>query len=117
MSLKTLNLDEGLYHYLLDHSLREPEVLRALRDETALMAEANMQISPEQGQFMQLLIRLIGARRTLEVGVFTGYSTLAVALALPLSADIADGETVAITHVLHRPPSDSCNRRVSFESR
>jgi len=90
MSLKTLTLDERLYRYLLDHSLREPELLAALREETAALAEANMQISPEQGQFMAWLVRLTGARRCLEVGVFTGYSSLAVALALP-----ADGTLVA----------------------
>jgi predicted O-methyltransferase YrrM len=65
-------------------------VLRRLREETALHPDAEMQIAPEQGQFMALLVRLIGARRTLDVGVFTGYSSLVVALALP-----ADGEVVA----------------------
>lgn len=83
MSRKTLSLDDRLYDYLLRVSLREPEVMRRLREETAAHPEANMQIAPEQGQFMALLVRLLGARRTLEVGVFTGYSSLAVALALP----------------------------------
>jgi predicted O-methyltransferase YrrM len=83
MSNRTLNLDERLYHYLLNASLRENDVLRRLRAETAANPRAMMQISPEQGQFMQLLIQLSGARKTLEVGVFTGYSALAVALALP----------------------------------
>lgn len=90
MSRKTLTLDDRLYEYLLGVSLREPEVLRRLRKETASHAQANMQIAPEQGQFMALLVRLLGARRTLEVGVFTGYSSLAVALALP-----EDGQVVA----------------------
>lgn len=83
MSNQTLGLTADLYHYLLAHSLREDPVLTALRQETASHPMAQMQIAPEQGQFMALLVQLMGARRTLEVGVFTGYSTLAVALALP----------------------------------
>ena len=90
MSRKTLSLDDRLYDYLLGVSLREPDVMRRLREETAAHPEANMQIAPEQGQFMALLVQLLGARRTLEVGVFTGYSSLAVALALP-----DDGQVVA----------------------
>lgn len=91
MSSRTLNLDDGLYRYLQDNSLREPPLLRRLREETARMPMAVMQISPEQGQFMALLVRAIGARRCLEVGTFTGYSALACALALP-----PDGELVAL---------------------
>jgi caffeoyl-CoA O-methyltransferase len=72
-----------LYAYLLGASLREPPLLKRLREETARHPEARMQISPEQGQFMQLLVKLMDARRCIEVGVFTGYSSLAVALALP----------------------------------
>ena len=83
MGNRTLTLTDALYQYLLDVSLREPELLRRLREETAALPRASMQIAPEQGQFMALLVRLIGARKTLEVGVFTGYSSLAVALALP----------------------------------
>ncbi len=83
MSKGTLGLSAPLYEYLLRVSLREPDVLRRLREETATMARAGMQIAPDQGQFMALLVELIGARRTLEVGVFTGYSSLCVALALP----------------------------------
>ena len=90
MSSRTLGLDDRLYDYFLSHSLREPAILTRLRDETVKMAEGRMQISPEQGQFMALLVELTGARRTLEVGTFTGYSALAVALALP-----ADGRIVA----------------------
>jgi predicted O-methyltransferase YrrM len=82
MSDRTLNLDPRLYRYLLEHT-REPAALRELREATAGMPHAGMQISPEQGRFMALLARLMGARRTLEVGVFTGYSALSVALALP----------------------------------
>jgi len=83
MSTQTLALDDRLYHYLLSVSLREPEVLAQLRQETADHPMRTMQISPEQGQFMALLVRLMGATRALEIGVFTGYSSLAVALALP----------------------------------
>jgi predicted O-methyltransferase YrrM len=83
MSLKTLGLPEDLRDYLLRVGVREPEVLRRLRGETASLPEANMQIAPEQGAFMSLLAELVGARRCLELGTFTGYSALAVALVLP----------------------------------
>ncbi len=83
MNLGRLGLSEELYGYILSASLREADVLRRLREETAEMPLAVMQIAPEQGQFMALIVELIGAKRTLEVGVFTGYSSLAVALALP----------------------------------
>ena len=83
MLKKTLGLDEHLYNYFLSVSLREPDLLRQLREETTHLPNAIMQIAPEQGQFMALLIKLLGATKTLEVGVFTGYSSLCVALALP----------------------------------
>ena len=83
MTNRSISLTDSLYEYLLSVSLREPDVLRRLRDETAALPNARMQIAPEQGQFMALLVQLAGARRCLEVGVFTGYSSLAVALALP----------------------------------
>ena len=83
MSNRITPLDDALYDYLSSVSLREPGVLRRLREETAKMPQHNMQIGPEQGQFMALLIELTGARKCLEVGTFTGYSALAVALALP----------------------------------
>ena len=83
MSNRTIYLNDGLYDYLLGVSLREPDLLRRLRDETRPMPEADCQISPEQGQFMALLLRAMGARRVLEVGTFTGYSSLVMALALP----------------------------------
>lgn len=83
MSNQTLNLDDRLYRYLVDHSVHEPEVLTALRHETAQHPMAQMQIAPEQGQFMALLVQLLGVKKALEVGVFTGYSALRVALALP----------------------------------
>lgn len=90
MTNRSISLTDSLYDYLLSVSLREPELLRQLRAETAAYPQAQMQIAPEQGQFMALLARLMGARRCLEVGVFTGYSSLAVALALP-----DDGRIVA----------------------
>ena len=83
MSRQSLTLTDALYDYLLEASLREPPLLARLREETAALPRAVMQISPEQGQFMALLVELVGARRVLEVGTFTGYSALAVALAMP----------------------------------
>jgi predicted O-methyltransferase YrrM len=76
-------IDSAAIDYILENSVREPDILTRLRLETASHPNARFQIPPEQGQFFQLLIRMIGARRTLEVGVFTGYSSLAVALAMP----------------------------------
>jgi predicted O-methyltransferase YrrM len=98
MSNKTLNLNETLYQYILDHSIREHAAQTALRAATDAHPYAQMQISPEQGQFMAMLVKLLGARRTIEVGVFTGYSALTVALALPddgklLACDISDEYT------------------------
>ncbi len=90
MSNRTITIDDRLYEYLLGVSLREPGVLARLRAETMKLPRAGMQISPEQGQFMALLVKLMGARLVLEIGTFTGYSALAMALALP-----ADGRLVA----------------------
>lgn len=83
MSNRTIGLADELQAYLLDVSLREPELLAELRRETMAMPQASMQIAPEQGQFMALLVQLVGARRILEVGTFTGYSALVMALAQP----------------------------------
>jgi len=77
-----LFIPETIYQYLQSHSLREPPVLSRLREETAAHSYARMQIPPEHGQFLALLLNLMGARRALEVGVFTGYSSLAAALAM-----------------------------------
>ncbi len=88
MSNQSIQLTEALYAYLCNTSLRESEALRALREETRNHSKYRMQISPEQGQFMALLVRILGARRCIEIGVFTGYSTLAVAQALPDNGEI-----------------------------
>lgn len=83
MSNQTIALNADLYQYFLSVSLREHPVLQALRRHTAQHDMAQMQISPEQGQLMGLLVKLIRAKKALEVGVFTGYSALSVALSLP----------------------------------
>jgi predicted O-methyltransferase YrrM len=103
MSNKTLCITEVLYEYMLSVSLREPDVLRELRLETASDDHANMQISPEQGQFMALLVKLLGARYTLDIGVYTGYSSLSTALALP-----RDGRVIACD--LNRKWTDMAQR-------
>lgn len=82
--------EEEVYRYLLEVSSREPDVLARLRAATQPRPESEMQIGPDQGQFMALLVKLIGARRCIEIGTYTGYSALAVALALP-----PDGELIA----------------------
>ncbi len=83
MTNQTITMTDELYEYMLKVSLREPEVLRELRLKTAKMSTGGMQIAPEQGQFMAFLVRLMGAKKVLDVGVFTGYSSTVVALALP----------------------------------
>lgn len=90
MPNRTIQMTDRLYEYIISVSSREPEVLKRLREETSKLRNAGMQISPDQGQFMALLVQLLGAKKTLEVGVFTGYSSLVVALALP-----ADGKVIA----------------------
>jgi predicted O-methyltransferase YrrM len=90
MTAKSSFVDPAIQEYIIENVVREDPRLRALREETARRPNARMAIGPEQGQFMQLLARAIGARRYLEIGVFTGYSSLAMALALP-----ADGRIVA----------------------
>lgn len=100
MASKYTRLDDALYDYVLQMSLRESQVLSELRAETAALPLAVMQIAPEQGQFMAMLVKLMGARRAIEIGVYTGYSALIVAEALPddgllVACDI-DAETTAI---------------------
>jgi predicted O-methyltransferase YrrM len=83
MSRGTITVDERLAHYLDSINRPETEIQRHLREETGAMPQAGMQIGHNQGGFMAFLVRLIGARRALEIGTFTGYSALAVAAALP----------------------------------
>ena len=83
MSNRTLSIDDRIYDYLCDVSINEPELLRQLREETAKIEYSVMQISPEQGQFMSLLIKLMGAKRAIEIGTFTGYSSICIASAMP----------------------------------
>lgn len=91
MTTRSLFLPDRLYDYMVGIGCREPAVLARLRAETASLPQAHYQISPEEGQILTLLVELTGARRTLDIGTFTGYSALAVALALP-----ADGQVVTL---------------------
>ena len=100
MSNKTIQVDDSLHEYILSVSLREDPLLRELREETSRLKMARMQISPEQGQFMALLLKLTGARRYLEVGTFTGYSALKLAEGVAEDGEVItcdiDEETTAI---------------------
>jgi predicted O-methyltransferase YrrM len=89
MSTRTLTLDDRLYDYLVGHSLRDTPEQQGLRELTHKHPQGVMQISPEQGQLMSLLVKLIGAKRIIEIGTFTGYSALCMAQALP-----SDGELI-----------------------
>ncbi|MGH6947328.1 MAG: O-methyltransferase [Kiloniellales bacterium] len=98
MSSRTIAMDDRLYDYFAKTSLRETPLLARLRRETMKMPERGMQISPEQGQFMALLVELIGARKAIEVGTFTGYSSISIASALPaggklVCCDLSDSYT------------------------
>jgi len=88
MTTRTLNLDDSLYQYLIDVSLRDSPVKARLRAETASLPMSRWQVAPEQGQFLALLVKLTGAKRILEIGTFTGYSALCMAEALPESGQI-----------------------------
>jgi predicted O-methyltransferase YrrM len=83
MANRTIGISDELAAYVVERGTREPEVLARLREETAALPQHGMQIAPEEGAFLAMLVELTGARRCLEVGTFTGYSSLAVALALP----------------------------------
>jgi caffeoyl-CoA O-methyltransferase len=89
MSKGSIGLSDELNAYLIEVGAREPEVLARLREETEVMPQAGMQIAVEQGALLAMLVKLLGARRVLEIGTFTGYSSTAMALALP-----ADGRIV-----------------------
>ena len=98
MTLRTLQIDDRLFAYVQAHSVREHPAQTALREATRTHPHASMQIGADQGQFLALLVKLLGARRTIEIGTFTGYSALAVALALPedgrvLACDVSDEYT------------------------
>lgn len=98
MARRRTAIDDTLHDYLVAHSVREHPAQTALREATLREPHAGMQIGPDQAQFMTLLVRLTGARRCIEVGVFTGYSALSVALALPddgylLACDVSDAYT------------------------
>lgn len=106
MSNRTISMTDKLYDYLLRVSLHEPPILQRLRAETAKHPKHGMQISPEQGQFMRLLVRMLGASRCIEVGVFTGYSSLSVALALPddghiIACDVSEEFTAVARRYWH----------------
>ena len=90
MTRKTLNITDKIYDYLLSASLKETDIQRELREVTAKQPQAMMQIAPDQGQLMAMLIRLMHAKKVIEIGVFTGYSSLCIAMALP-----DDGHIVA----------------------
>ena len=112
----TTFLTDKLYHYLQTVSLREPKVLTELRIVTADLPGGIMQIPPEQAQFMMLLIELMGAKKALELGVYTGYSSTAMALALPedgklIACDITDQFTHYARDVWHKA---SVNHKISF---
>ncbi|MEM7363688.1 MAG: class I SAM-dependent methyltransferase [Pseudomonadota bacterium] len=87
---RNISMNDTLYQYILDNTLRDQEILQRLREETSLDRDGDMQVGPDQGQLLALLAKLTNAKRTIEVGVFTGYSTLCTAMALP-----DDGEIIA----------------------
>ncbi len=98
MSSTNYLFDDGIYDYLKAVSLREPPLLKRLREETANLPGAIMQVAPDQGQFMALMVKLTGVKKAIELGVYTGYSSLAVALVLPpegriIACDIDDEYT------------------------
>ena len=93
MSSSTIGLNDNLRKYLLDVSCRESKILKDLRQETSYLKESQMQISPEQGSFLSVLVNIINAKKTLDIGVFTGYSSLVVASQLPLGGMVTACDT------------------------
>jgi len=118
MKHRTLLADPAVYEYVLAHGLREHPEQVALREATASHPHAVMQIAPEQGQLMAMLVRLLGARRAIEIGVFTGYSALSVALALPadgrlVACDISDKDVaIGIPHWQRAGVADKIDLRI-----
>jgi caffeoyl-CoA O-methyltransferase len=112
-------IDPKAIDYVLKNSVRETDLLARLRNETAAHPNARFQVPPEQGQFLQVIVRMLGARRTIEVGVFTGYSSLAVAMALPpdgkiVACDVSDEYTsVARRYWAEAGLSDKIDLRVA----
>lgn len=107
MTNRTLGIDDRLYRYIIDNSLRETPLMRELRDVTQRQELSRMQIAPEQGQFMALLVELLGARRIIEVGTFTGYSALCMAQAMPdggelICCDVSEPWTAIATDYWER---------------
>jgi len=106
MSIRNFYLDENIYEYILNNSLRDLPILKKLRDETRKMPDGRMQISSDQGQFMGFLVKLTNTKKIIEVGTFTGYSSLVMALALPengqiLSCDISEEYTAVARRFWH----------------
>ena len=115
--MKQLQLSESLYNYLLQVSLREDPVLLALREETAKLPLAMMQIAPEQGQFMQLLLKILGAKKVLELGTFTGYSALAMSLALPDDGELITCDLNPTWQSISKPYWERANQQHKIKQR
>jgi predicted O-methyltransferase YrrM len=119
MQRRTLLADAAIYDYVLVKGMREHPEQLALREATASHPHAVMQIAPEQGQLMAMLVKLLGARRAIEIGVFTGYSALSVALALPddgrlVACDISDENVkIAIPHWQRAGVADKIDVRIA----
>jgi predicted O-methyltransferase YrrM len=119
MQRRTLLADPAIYDYVLVKGMREHPEQLALREATASHPHAVMQIAPEQGQLMAMLVKLLGARRAIEIGVFTGYSALSVALALPddgrlVACDISDENVkIAIPHWQRAGVADKIDVRIA----
>ena len=106
MSIKTINMKKTLYKYYQDHCIQEAAILRELRLKTASLPMGHMQSSPEQAQLMQLIVQLMNAKKALDIGTFTGYSALSIALAMPADANIiscdVDAESTQIAQTFWR---------------
>ena len=106
MSSRNVYIDDKIYDYILDNSLRDMPILEKLREETIKMPNGRMQVSSDQGQFMALLVRMLEVKKIVEVGTFTGYSSLVMALALPengqiVACDISEEYTEVAQHFWH----------------